>query len=200
MVIESSWCWCLRRGDPHVIQGWATRELGFPRIRETLCVSVSVSVSVSPGSNLIHPSIRCLHPLLAFSHSVTSLGRWPQQPYPVSSSYCSIYTGGNSSNPPQHDATHRIITTNRTERKPAPNHSTTTSMNAIRQSLRPKHQVLVLKCYPQFRKNNNVEVKPNSSELSYLLYYASTRRSKLQKVGDFLDMKTARDVSKARIR
>ncbi|EON63512.1 hypothetical protein W97_02740 [Coniosporium apollinis CBS 100218] len=72
-------------------------------------------------------------------------------------------------------------------------------MNAIRQSLRPKHQVLVLKCYPQFRKNNNVEVKPNSSELSYLLYYASTRRSKLQKVGDFLDMKNARDVSKARI-
>jgi hypothetical protein len=71
-------------------------------------------------------------------------------------------------------------------------------MNAIRQQLRPKHQVLVLKCYPRHMKNN-VEVKPNSSELSYLLYYASTRRSKLQKVGDFLDKRVASDVWKGRI-
>ncbi|TID24361.1 hypothetical protein E2P81_ATG02664 [Venturia nashicola] len=71
-------------------------------------------------------------------------------------------------------------------------------MEAIRQKCRPKHQVLVLKCYPRHQKNN-VEVKPNSSELSYLLYYASTRRSKLQKVGDFLDKRTTSDVWKGRI-
>lgn len=44
-----------------------------------------------------------------------------------------------------------------------------------------------------------MEVKPNSSELSYLLYYASTRRSKLQKVGDFLDKRTINDVWRGRI-
>ena len=71
-------------------------------------------------------------------------------------------------------------------------------MHAARQACRPKHQVLVLKCYPKFQKNA-VEVKPNSSELSYLLYYASTRRSKLQKVGDFLDKRTTSDVWKGRI-
>lgn len=71
-------------------------------------------------------------------------------------------------------------------------------MNAIRQKCRPKHQVLILKCYPTFQKNVQA-VKPNSSELSYLLYYASTRRSKLQKVGAFLDKKAASDVYKGRI-
>ena len=40
-------------------------------------------------------------------------------------------------------------------------------------------------------------MKPNGSELSYLLYYASTRRSKLQKVGSFLERKTASDVSRS---
>ncbi|KAF2031672.1 hypothetical protein EK21DRAFT_99609 [Setomelanomma holmii] len=68
-------------------------------------------------------------------------------------------------------------------------------MNAVRQACRPKHQVLVLKCYPKFQKNNT-DVKANSSELSYLLYYASTRRSKLQKVGDFLDKRATKDVWK----
>lgn len=71
-------------------------------------------------------------------------------------------------------------------------------MNAIRQKCRPKHQVLILKCYPVFQKNVQ-DVKPNSSELSYLLYYASTRRSKLQKVGAFLEKKTAHDVYKSKI-
>ncbi|KAF2006124.1 hypothetical protein P154DRAFT_481801 [Amniculicola lignicola CBS 123094] len=71
-------------------------------------------------------------------------------------------------------------------------------MNAARQACRPKHQVLVLKCYPKYQKND-VEVKPNSSELAYLLYYASTRRSKLQKVGDFLDKRTTTDVWKGRL-
>jgi hypothetical protein len=68
-------------------------------------------------------------------------------------------------------------------------------MNAARQACRPKHQVLVLKCYPKFQKNNT-DAKANSSELSYLLYYASTRRSKLQKVGDFLDKRATKDVWK----
>ncbi|KAK4694745.1 protein EFR3, partial [Lecanoromycetidae sp. Uapishka_2] len=71
-------------------------------------------------------------------------------------------------------------------------------MNAIRQKCRPKHQVLILKCYPRFQKNVQ-DVKPNSSELSYLLYYASTRRSKLQKVGGFLEKKAANDVYKGKI-
>ncbi|KAF2443728.1 hypothetical protein P171DRAFT_522227 [Karstenula rhodostoma CBS 690.94] len=70
-------------------------------------------------------------------------------------------------------------------------------MNAARQACRPKHQVLVRKCYPTATKNN-VDVKANSSELSYLLYYASTRRSKLQKVTDFLDKRTTADVWKVR--
>ncbi|KAF2091558.1 hypothetical protein K490DRAFT_19782, partial [Saccharata proteae CBS 121410] len=73
-------------------------------------------------------------------------------------------------------------------------------MHSIRQSCRPKHQVLILKCYPRLQKGyRDTEIKPNSSELSYLLYYASTRRSKLVKVGDFLDKRTAGDVWRARI-
>lgn len=72
-------------------------------------------------------------------------------------------------------------------------------MNAVRQSCRPKHQVLVLKCYPKVPKNSSNDAKPNSSELSYLLYYASTRRSKLQKVGDFIEKRTASDVWKGHI-
>ncbi|PWY87509.1 hypothetical protein BO70DRAFT_332423 [Aspergillus heteromorphus CBS 117.55] len=66
-------------------------------------------------------------------------------------------------------------------------------MEGVRQSCRPKHQVLVLKCYPQYQKGIS-DVKPNPSELSYLLYYASTRRSKLTKVGAFLEKRAARDV------
>ncbi|KAF2668417.1 hypothetical protein BT63DRAFT_471563 [Microthyrium microscopicum] len=71
-------------------------------------------------------------------------------------------------------------------------------MQTLRNQIRPKHQVLVLKCYPRHQKNN-VELKPNSSELSYLLYYASTRRSKLQKVADFLDKRVISDVWNVRI-
>lgn len=66
-------------------------------------------------------------------------------------------------------------------------------VHSISQKCRPKHQVLVLKCYPKYQKGVQ-EVKPSSSELSYLLYYASSRRSKLQKVGAFLEKKTASDV------
>ncbi|KOS21984.1 Protein EFR3 [Escovopsis weberi] len=71
-------------------------------------------------------------------------------------------------------------------------------MNAIQQKCRPKHQVLVLKCYPRTTKGA-VDVKPNSSELSYLLYYATSRRSKIQKIGAFLEKKTASDVWRMRI-
>ncbi|MDI1492081.1 MAG: plasma membrane localization protein [Ramalina farinacea] len=71
-------------------------------------------------------------------------------------------------------------------------------MNAVRQRCRPKHQVLILKCYPRFQKNVQ-EVKPNPSELSYLLYYTSSRRSKLQKVGAFLERKAATDIAKSRL-
>ena len=71
-------------------------------------------------------------------------------------------------------------------------------MNAISQRCRPKHQVLVLKCYPRTTKGA-VDVKPNSSELSYLLFYAQSRRSKIQKVGSFLEKKTASDVYRQRI-
>lgn len=71
-------------------------------------------------------------------------------------------------------------------------------MNSVLQKCRPKHQVLVLKCYPKVQKNVQ-EVKPNPSELSYLLYYASTQRSKLQKVGLFLEKRTASDVWRLRI-
>ena len=70
-------------------------------------------------------------------------------------------------------------------------------MSALRQKFRPKHQVLILKCYPRFQRNN-VDVKPNSSELSYLLFYASSRRSKLPKVGAFLEKKTASDIYRNR--
>src|SRR3954467_10201874 len=71
-------------------------------------------------------------------------------------------------------------------------------MHALRQKCRPKHQVLILNCYPKTTKGA-VDVKPNSSELSYLLYYATTRRSKVQKVGACLEKKTASDVWRARI-
>lgn len=71
-------------------------------------------------------------------------------------------------------------------------------MNAIQDKCRPKHQVLVLKCYPKTVKGA-VDVVPNSSELSYLLFYASSRRSKIQKVGAFLEKKTANDVWRMRI-
>ncbi len=68
----------------------------------------------------------------------------------------------------------------------------------MRQTCRSKHKVLVLKCYPKYQKSA-VDVKPNPSELSYLLYYASTRRSKLPKVGAFLERRTISDVRRGRV-
>ncbi|KAL5336146.1 protein efr3 [Aspergillus crustosus] len=72
------------------------------------------------------------------------------------------------------------------------------AIETVRQSCRPKHQVLVLKCYPQYQKGVQ-DVKPNSSELSYLLYYVSTRRSKIPKVSAFLEKRAARDVWRRKI-
>ncbi|EGV60575.1 plasma membrane localization protein [Yamadazyma tenuis] len=59
----------------------------------------------------------------------------------------------------------------------------------------PKHQKLILQCYPP---GKGVEKKPNPSELSYLLYYASTRRVKLEKVITFLNKKTVGDSNRNR--
>ena len=71
-------------------------------------------------------------------------------------------------------------------------------MHTIKQKCRPKHQVLVLKCYPRTTKGA-VDVKPNSSELSYLLFYATSRKTKIGKVGQFLEKKTASDIWHQRI-
>lgn len=68
-------------------------------------------------------------------------------------------------------------------------------LDSAREKIRPRHQLLVLKCYPRLPKNATVDAKPNNSELSYLLYYCSTRLDKLPKVGAFLEQKTAYDVS-----
>lgn len=57
--------------------------------------------------------------------------------------------------------------------------------------IRSKHQKLILQCYPP---GKGVEKKPNPLELSYLLYYALTRRVKLEKVIEFVKLKTAKDV------
>lgn len=63
------------------------------------------------------------------------------------------------------------------------------------QKLAPKHQKLIRRCYPPGRE---VDKKPNASELSYLLYYVSTRRIKLGKVAVFLEGKAQRDVARGR--
>lgn len=62
--------------------------------------------------------------------------------------------------------------------------------------LRKKHQKLVRRCYPIGKQFNK---KPNSSELSYLLYYASTRREKLRKIFEYIFKKTQSDVNQNRI-
>lgn len=59
--------------------------------------------------------------------------------------------------------------------------------------LHSKHQKLILQCYPPGKA---VDKKPNPSEMSYLLYYASTRRVKLEKVIVYIQRKTILDVSR----
>ncbi|ODQ48893.1 hypothetical protein PICMEDRAFT_14416 [Pichia membranifaciens NRRL Y-2026] len=63
---------------------------------------------------------------------------------------------------------------------------------------RPKHQKLILQCYPS-PKLSTAETKPNQAELSYLVFYASSRRTKLEKVGEFLLKKTSADISHKRV-
>ncbi|KAH3902392.1 related to Protein EFR3 [Saccharomycodes ludwigii] len=60
----------------------------------------------------------------------------------------------------------------------------------------PKHQRLVNQCYPT---GKTPEKKPKSSETSYLLYYVNSRRTKLEKVSNYLLKKTARDLTHRRI-
>ncbi|KAI8327241.1 hypothetical protein BD560DRAFT_361587 [Blakeslea trispora] len=57
-----------------------------------------------------------------------------------------------------------------------------------------KHATLINNCYPE----KEGEKGPRSSELSYLVFYASSRPVKLTKVGLFLEKKVERDVVKGR--
>ncbi|TID29685.1 hypothetical protein CANINC_001805 [Pichia inconspicua] len=68
----------------------------------------------------------------------------------------------------------------------------------IQSVFRPKHQKLILQCYPS-PKLSIAETKPNQAELSYLIFYASSRRTKLEKVGNFLLKKTRSDISHKRV-
>ncbi|OLL23357.1 Protein EFR3 [Neolecta irregularis DAH-3] len=58
-----------------------------------------------------------------------------------------------------------------------------------------KHAKLILKVYPRSRR---LDSQPNSSELAYLTYYASTRPGKLRKVGGFLERKSVSDLWRRR--
>lgn len=60
---------------------------------------------------------------------------------------------------------------------------------------KPKHQRLIDQCYPP---GKNVDKRPNNAELSYLLFYATTRRIKLEKVGKYLELKTLHDTKRMR--
>ncbi|KAG7663576.1 EFR3 [[Candida] subhashii] len=59
---------------------------------------------------------------------------------------------------------------------------------SMKKLFRHKHQNLIEQCYPPGKA---VDKKANPSELSYLLYYASTRRVKLEKVIKYLEERTA---------
>lgn len=63
---------------------------------------------------------------------------------------------------------------------------------------RPKHQKIILQCYPS-PSLPLAETLPNAAEVSSLIYYASTRRTKLDKVGTFLTKKTVSDVAHQRL-
>ncbi|KAI9263714.1 hypothetical protein BY458DRAFT_548095 [Sporodiniella umbellata] len=61
-------------------------------------------------------------------------------------------------------------------------------------NLYAKHATLINNCYPEKEGEN----KPRSSELSYLVFYASSRPVKLPKVGLYLEKKVERDASRGR--
>ncbi|CAJ0912043.1 20978_t:CDS:2 [Entrophospora sp. SA101] len=55
-----------------------------------------------------------------------------------------------------------------------------------------KHATLINNCYP----NGPNELNPKSSELSYLVFYASSKPAKLTKCGAHLEKRVASDVKK----
>ncbi|KAL0086307.1 hypothetical protein J3Q64DRAFT_1739387 [Phycomyces blakesleeanus] len=57
-----------------------------------------------------------------------------------------------------------------------------------------KHASLINNCYP----DKEGEKGPRSSELSYLVFYATSRPVKLTKVGVFLEKKVERDIQKGK--
>jgi len=61
----------------------------------------------------------------------------------------------------------------------------------------PKHQRIVTQCYPKGKRN--FEKQPKSSELSYLLYYCNSRRTKLQKVSTFILKKAQKDIRSRKV-
>lgn len=66
----------------------------------------------------------------------------------------------------------------------------------LSRKLAPKHQKLIRQCYPPGRAP---EKRPNASELSYLLYYVSTRKVKLQKVAAYLEKSAKSDLYKEKV-
>jgi hypothetical protein len=71
--------------------------------------------------------------------------------------------------------------------------------NATHSSLIPtryiKHASLINNCYP----TRPDEKGPKSSELSYLVYYATAKPAKLSKVGNFIERRVVRDYRKKRL-
>ncbi|KAG0286514.1 plasma membrane localization protein [Linnemannia gamsii] len=71
--------------------------------------------------------------------------------------------------------------------------------NATHSSLIPtryiKHASLINNCYP----TRPDEKGPKSSDLSYLVYYATAKPAKLSKVGNFIERRVARDYRKKRL-
>ncbi|KAJ2613582.1 plasma membrane localization protein [Coemansia sp. RSA 1365] len=58
-----------------------------------------------------------------------------------------------------------------------------------------KHASLVERCFPPEKSGDTA---PNSSELSYLVYYAQSKPAKLTKVGAFLFRRISRDIQRRR--
>ncbi|KAG0045675.1 plasma membrane localization protein, partial [Linnemannia elongata] len=58
-----------------------------------------------------------------------------------------------------------------------------------------KHASLINNCYP----SRPDEKGPKSSELSYLVFYATSKPAKLTKVGNFIERRVARDHRKKRL-
>ncbi|KAG0236210.1 plasma membrane localization protein [Actinomortierella wolfii] len=58
-----------------------------------------------------------------------------------------------------------------------------------------KHASLINNCYP----TRPEEKGPKSSELSYLVYYATSKPAKLTKVGNYIERRVVRDIRKKRL-